>query len=590
MELCGAGCMGFANVEPRPAGDGLRRARPAARRAGRAGDALGLGVLRAAARPPRVRLHARGLLRPGTRHGGAVLPGVRAGAAGDARCSPWSSRRCGSRTAAGTCSPAAAATRSPVVLLTAGNSASGRAMVAAHSGALAGSDGGWEALARAYGVHRVSDLAEMADTLELFALRATRRDGHRGAWPSPGLAMPAAASRPCTTPASSARTPPTSPTSSACRSRRSATATKSAPGGPARSWPAPDEPARRLGNRRRHPGAVRRLAGRARAGRVRRRRGARRRPRSPNSTATPRTSSPCSTPRDRTDKPVAVLSNLASAIDHGHGRPAALAAASRCSRACAPACWRCGTCSTSEAAAGAAEPGRPGPDQARQDRARKLLAESGRPAPRSSALLREYGIAAARAERAGRCRRGRWPPPREIGYPVVLKTDEPAIAHKSDAGGVVLGIADARRAGRRLCRPGGQARPRGPGLRDRPARHRAGARPRPRSRPRPADRGRRGRDPGRADRRPGRRAPAGIAGPGFRAAGRAEGRPRCWPAPAARAPADLGAIVRAITGLAELASELGEDIDALDINPLICGPHGAIAVDALVDQEQRKIS
>ena len=56
----------------------------------------------------------------------------------------------------------------PVVLLTAGNSASGRAMVAAHSGALAGSDGGWEALARAYGMHRVGDLAEMADTLELF--------------------------------------------------------------------------------------------------------------------------------------------------------------------------------------------------------------------------------------------------------------------------------------------------------------------------------------------------------------------------------------------------------------------------------------
>jgi acyl-CoA synthetase (NDP forming) len=48
------------------------------------------------------------------------------------------------------------------------------------------------------------------------------------------------------------------------------------------------------------------------------------------------------------------------------------------------------------------------------------------------------------------------------------------------------------------------------------------------------------------------------------------------------APADLGAIARAITGLAELASELGDDIDAIDINPLICGPDGAIAVDALV--------
>src|SRR5258706_13898371 len=60
----------------------------------------------------------------------------------------------------------------PVVLLTAGNSASGRAMVTAHSGALAGSDGGWEALVRYYGIHRVRDLAALADALELFAPRA----------------------------------------------------------------------------------------------------------------------------------------------------------------------------------------------------------------------------------------------------------------------------------------------------------------------------------------------------------------------------------------------------------------------------------
>ena len=59
----------------------------------------------------------------------------------------------------------------PVVMLTAGRSAGGRALVSAHSGALAAADGGWEALAAAYGVHRVGDLAEMADTLELFALR-----------------------------------------------------------------------------------------------------------------------------------------------------------------------------------------------------------------------------------------------------------------------------------------------------------------------------------------------------------------------------------------------------------------------------------
>ena len=62
--------------------------------------------------------------------------------------------------------------RIPVVMLTAGRSAGGRALVSAHSGALATADGGWEALAAAYGVHRVSDLAEMSDTLELFTLPA----------------------------------------------------------------------------------------------------------------------------------------------------------------------------------------------------------------------------------------------------------------------------------------------------------------------------------------------------------------------------------------------------------------------------------
>ncbi len=46
-------------------------------------------------------------------------------------------------------------------------------------------------------------------------------------------------------------------------------------------------------------------------------------------------------------------------------------------------------------------------------------------------------------------------------------------------------------------------------------------------------------------------------------------------------PADLSAVTRAIAGLSDLALELGDQLEALDINPLICGPGGAIAVDAL---------
>ena len=45
--------------------------------------------------------------------------------------------------------------------------------------------------------------------------------------------------------------------------------------------------------------------------------------------------------------------------------------------------------------------------------------------------------------------------------------------------------------------------------------------------------------------------------------------------------ADLGAVVRAITGLSDLARELGDGLAALDVNPLICGPYGAIAADVL---------
>ena len=68
------------------------------------------------------------------------------------------------------CLAHAAARDIPVVALTVGGSPTGRLLVDAHSGALAGDDAAWEALFEAYGVHRVDDLDEMADTLELFAI------------------------------------------------------------------------------------------------------------------------------------------------------------------------------------------------------------------------------------------------------------------------------------------------------------------------------------------------------------------------------------------------------------------------------------
>ncbi len=58
----------------------------------------------------------------------------------------------------------------PVVALTVGRSDTGRAMVTAHSGAIAGDDAAWEALFATYGVHRCRDVEEFVDTLELFAI------------------------------------------------------------------------------------------------------------------------------------------------------------------------------------------------------------------------------------------------------------------------------------------------------------------------------------------------------------------------------------------------------------------------------------
>lgn len=68
----------------------------------------------------------------------------------------------------------------PVVILTVGGSPRGRSMVAAHSGALAGDAAGWSAFCTATGAVRVTDLAEFTDTLELFAAGRRARTHHAG--------------------------------------------------------------------------------------------------------------------------------------------------------------------------------------------------------------------------------------------------------------------------------------------------------------------------------------------------------------------------------------------------------------------------
>jgi acetate---CoA ligase (ADP-forming) len=66
----------------------------------------------------------------------------------------------------------------PVVALKVGMNETSRALVTTHSGALAGEDGAYEAVFDAYGVARVESLDEMADALEL--LTSGRRAGPGG--------------------------------------------------------------------------------------------------------------------------------------------------------------------------------------------------------------------------------------------------------------------------------------------------------------------------------------------------------------------------------------------------------------------------
>jgi acetate---CoA ligase (ADP-forming) len=47
-------------------------------------------------------------------------------------------------------------------------------------------------------------------------------------------------------------------------------------------------------------------------------------------------------------------------------------------------------------------------------------------------------------------------------------------------------------------------------------------------------------------------------------------------------PADLDAVARAVVDLSVLAVDLGDRLAALDVNPLVAGPDGCVAVDALV--------
>jgi acetate---CoA ligase (ADP-forming) len=196
-------------------------------------------------------------------------------------------------------------------------------------------------------------------------------------------------------------------------------------------------------------------------------------------------------------------------------------------------------------------------------------------------LLADYGIEVAAAQPADH-EGAVLAAASAIGYPLVLKTDED-IAHKTDVGGVAVGLADdaallaayrdmADRLGPRVvvCRqvaPGVEVL--------------VGA----------------VRDPSLgmvlvvgaggvlveyvADR------VAALPPVGEEHARALLGRTlveRLLVEPRHGEPADVTAVATAIASLSKLVLELDNSLDAVEVNPLMCGPHGAVAVDVHVEK------
>jgi acetate---CoA ligase (ADP-forming) len=466
---------------------------------------------------------------------------------------------------------AAAGADIPVVLLTAGSSAAGRAMVAAHSGALAGQDAGWEALAGAYGVHRVSDFAEMADTLELFAIgrRAAAGPGTGPAAAATGIATvhDSGLERAHTADLADELAVPFAAISDATRKRITAVLD---PGleaaNPLDMWSGSRDAEHQLTESLAALADDPAVAAVALAvDLLTEFDGDRSYPLAASAAAR------------RTAKPLVVLASIAAAVDPAEAtwlRQAGIPVLES---------TRSGLLALRHLLDHEARPVRPDAprvDAARREHWTRVLAHGDPDGATLFGLLQAYGIRAARARPAGTAG-GALAAAAEIGYPVVLKTAEPGIAHKSDAGGVVLGISDpaalaaaytglAGRLGPRVlvCETAGPGTELALGITRDPdlgplvvagaggllvefLADRAVALP-------PVD-------APQALRMLGRLRVAGLLA-GVR------GEP----------PADTAAAAGAVVAVSAIARELGDQLEALDINPLICGPSGAVAVDALV--------
>ena len=323
------------------------------------------------------------------------------------------------------CLAEAAARDIPVVALTVGTSVQGQALVDAHSGAIAGSDAGWEALFTAYGVHRCTDPADLTDSLEMFAIgRRPLAGSGRGL----ATAHDSGAERVLVADVAERLGVPFASLAPATLTRLAALLEPGLePTNPLDVWGSGADTERLFGE------ALATLADDAAVGAV-----------ALAVDLVEEYDGDESFPRaletllERTPKPVAVLTNLPSAVDR--------AAAARLRDLGIPVLE--GTTSGLRALGHLlASPPRPRPaptvDDARQERWReRLRAGSALDAAEWAALLSAYGIGVVGGETAATTDEVAAAAER-LGWPVVLKTDEPGIHHKTEAEGVRLGIADA---------------------------------------------------------------------------------------------------------------------------------------------------
>lgn len=456
----------------------------------------------------------------------------------------------------------------PVIALKVGRTETSKAMVTAHSGALAGEHGAYEALFEAHGVHEVRSLDEMLDAIELFAAgrRVTSGRGIASIHDSGGeRAM-------FVDLASDLGVPFADPGPETLRALDDALDPGLEPANPLDAWGTGIDADRIFRESflalaaDPETAAVAFVVDLTRQG-------------EPYDEGYLQIAKDV---WDATDGPFCVLSNLPSAIDpaearmlRDHGIPVLEGTVSglRALRL---------LLDHRDAGGRPAASPPPGVGEEVRTRWRERLA-SGDPLPETEALalLVDYGIETV-PSRPARSLDEVLAAAEAIGYPVAIKTANPDVTHKSDVGGVILGRPNADAVREAYASIAGRLGPRvtvaamaPPGvelalgvvrdpmfgplvlvaaggvlvelLHDRklalPPVDAAGA----------------------------RRLIDGLASrrllDGFRGA----------------PPADVDALGHAITRLSVLASDLGDLVAAVDVNPVIVSPAGCVAVDALVE-------